>query len=115
MEARIGGQPVHLLQLGQQPFTFIGPKLLLPVLAQCQEQGPPCRHVRFLIQPPDDGPGVGPERAEAVNEVTPHPWVTPRVVPQQRPELRRLTQPQQCDGGVGLPLRQHLFLLGRLL
>jgi hypothetical protein len=76
------------------------------------EQRPPDSHVRFLFQLPGDGPRVGPQRPEAVDQVAPHPRVG--AVLQERPDRAGLAQAEQGHSGIRLSLGQTLFLFLRL-
>ena len=107
MKARIGRRAVDLLQLRQQRLPVVRRQVLLAELAQTQDQRPPNRDVRFLVQSLDDGPGVGTQRTQAMDQIAPHPRIG--AVLQERPDLLRLVHPEQSHRRIRLPLRQLLL------
>ena len=68
-------RPIHLLQLSTAALSPRGPRRQRrPRLnsRQAQNQRPPNRHVRLLVQPLDDGPGIRTQRTQAMDQVAPH-------------------------------------------
>src|SRR5262249_35019461 len=98
-------QPLHLRQRRRPGCRR---QTLLPILPQTQEQRPPDRKVRLLVQTPEDGPDLGPQGRQPMNQVAPHPRIIGGSSPQQRPDLPRLIQPQQCHRRIRLPPSQLL-------
>jgi len=98
---------VQLVQLRQQRITIINRKILRAEFSEAQDQRPPDRQVRFLVQPFDDNFGFRPQWRKAMEQIAPNSWIG--AVLEQRPNLRWLVHSEQSDRRIRLPLRQLLF------
>ncbi len=114
MKARIGLGAIDVLQLLQQRLTIFDRKILLAILSQTQDQGPPNRYVGFLIQALDDGLGVGTQRTQPMDQIAPHSRIGTVLQPSgQLYRLRWLVHSQKSHGCIGLPLCQLLTVVVR--